>query len=80
MFSGCTVPPDSKETKPGSSNQEAFSSAGKNTGIVLVPCCAKVSLQLFLVVWIFPRSLAVISYDRWVSSKGYNITAKISVS
>ena len=40
MFSGCTVPPDSKETELGSSDQEAFPSAGKNTGIVLVPCCA----------------------------------------
>ena len=38
MFSGCTVPPDSKETKLGSSNQEASPSAGKNTGVVLVPC------------------------------------------
>ena len=38
-FSGCTVLPDSKETKLGSSNQEASPSAGKNTGIVLVPCC-----------------------------------------
>ena len=40
MFSGCTVPPDSKETKLGSSNQEAFPSAGKNIRIVLVPCRA----------------------------------------
>ena len=38
MFSGCTVPPDSKETKLGSSNQEDSPSAGKNTGVVLVPC------------------------------------------
>ena len=38
MFSGCTVPPDSKETKLGSSDQEASPLAGKNTGIVLVPC------------------------------------------
>ena len=38
MFSGCTVPPDSKETELGISNQEASPSAGKNTGIVLVPC------------------------------------------
>ena len=37
MFSGCTVPPDSKETKLESSNQEASPSAGKNTGVVLVP-------------------------------------------
>ena len=38
MFSGCTVPPDSKETELGSSNQKASPSAGKNTGVVLVPC------------------------------------------
>ena len=38
MFSGCTVPPDSKETELGSSDQEASPSAGKNTGVVLVPC------------------------------------------
>ena len=37
VFSGCTVPPDSKETKLGSSDQEASPSAGKNTGVVLVP-------------------------------------------
>ena len=28
----------SKETELGSSNQEASPSAGKNTGVVLVPC------------------------------------------
>ena len=39
MFSVCTLLPDSKETKPGSSNQEASTSAGKNTRIVLVTCC-----------------------------------------
>ena len=39
MFSGCTVLLDSKETKLGSSNQEASPSAVKNTRIVLVPCC-----------------------------------------
>ena len=38
MFSGCTVPPDSKETELGSSDLEASPSAGKNTGIVLVSC------------------------------------------
>ena len=38
VFSDCTVLPDSKETKLGSSNQEASPSAGKNTGVVLVPC------------------------------------------
>ena len=39
MFSHCTVPLDSKETELGSSDQEAFPLAGKNTGIVLVPWC-----------------------------------------
>ena len=33
----CTVPPDSKETELGSSDQEASPSAGKNTGVDLVP-------------------------------------------
>ena len=40
VFSGCTVPPDSKETKFESSGQDAFQLASKNTRIVLVPCCA----------------------------------------
>ena len=31
------MPPDSKETELGSSDQEASPSAGKNTGVVLVP-------------------------------------------
>ena len=29
------------------------------------------TLQLFLVVWIFLRSLGVIYYDRWVLSEGH---------
>ena len=37
MFSGCAVPPYSKETKLGSSHQEASPSADKNTRVVLVP-------------------------------------------
>ena len=44
MFSGYTVPADSKETEIRSSCQEASLSAGKKAGIVLV------SLQLFPVV------------------------------
>ena len=40
MFSGCIVLPDSREIKLGSSDQEASPSAGRNTGIVLVPCRA----------------------------------------
>ena len=39
MFSGCTVLPNSKDTELGNSNQEPPPSAGKNNGIVLVPCC-----------------------------------------
>ena len=35
MFSGFTVPPDSKETK-----QQVKISVGKNIGIVLMPCCS----------------------------------------
>ena len=33
-----TLPPDSKDTKRGS-NQDVSSSAGKNTGLLLVLCC-----------------------------------------
>ena len=40
MFSGCTVPPDSKDTELGSNDQEASLPAGKNIGVVLVPCRA----------------------------------------
>ena len=40
MFSGCTVPLDGKETELGGSDQKASPSAGKNIGIVLVPCRA----------------------------------------
>ena len=39
MFSGCTVSPDSKETKLGSNAQGSSPWAGKNTEVVLVPCC-----------------------------------------
>ena len=38
VLSGCTVVPDSKETQLGCRDQEASPLAGKNTGIVLVPC------------------------------------------
>ena len=40
MFPGCTVPLDSMETELGSSDQELSPSAGKNTGIFLLPCRA----------------------------------------
>ena len=38
MHSGGTVPPDSKYTELGSSDQEASPSTGKNIVIVLVSC------------------------------------------
>ena len=41
VFSGYTVPPDSRETELASSDQEASPSTGKNTGVVLVPCCVR---------------------------------------
>ena len=70
---GCTVPPDSKETELGSSNQEAFPLAGKKNRVVFSATFAhgSASLQLFLVVRIFLRSLGVICYNRWVLSEGY---------
>ena len=72
MFCGCTVLPDSKETQLGSSDQEDSPLAGKNTVVVLVSCAhGSVSLQLFLVVWIFPRSSGVICYDRCVLFEGH---------
>ena len=39
MFSSCTELPVSEEMQLGKSNQEASPSAGKNTGVVLVPSC-----------------------------------------
>ena len=36
----CSAPPDSKESELGNSDQEASPSAGKNTGVFLVPSCA----------------------------------------
>ena len=37
VFSSCTMPPDSKETELGRSDQGASPSAAKNTRVVLVP-------------------------------------------
>ena len=59
MFSGCTVLRNSKETELGSSDPEASPSAGKNTGVVLVPCrawkCAPIAIfdgvDIFEVPW-----------------------------
>ena len=66
MFSSCIVLLDSKESKIGSSDQEASPSVGKNTRAVFSAMLAhgRVSLQLFPVVWIFLRSLGIMSYNR----------------
>ena len=65
MFFGCTVLPDSKEIKLGSSNQEAFPLAGKNTVVVLVLCCTwKFVPTAISSGVVFPRSLGVICCDR----------------
>ena len=72
MLFGCAVPSDSKETKLGRSHQESSPSAGNNTGVVLVPISAwKCIPTAISVVWIFPRSLGVICYNRWVLSEGH---------
>ena len=65
MFSGCTVPPDSKETKLGSSDQEASPSVVENTGIVLVLCRAWKCVPTAISDGVDNlRSLGVICYDR----------------
>ena len=48
MFSCCTMPFNSKETKLGSSNHEASPSAGENKRAVLEPCptCACVHIAI----------------------------------
>ena len=45
MFSGCTVLPDSKEAKLGSSDQEASPSVGKETGVVLDWKCVPTAIS-----------------------------------
>lgn len=65
----CTMPPDSKDTKFESNDQESSQSAGKNTGITLKPTWVeKCSLQQFPeVLGIFLMPLDVICYSsRWV--------------
>ena len=49
----------------------ACPSSGKNTRVACHVTHGSVSLQLFPVVWIFPRSLGVICYGRWVLSEGH---------
>ena len=80
MCSGCTVPSDSKETKLGSSDQEALPSAGKNIGIVLVPCCGWKCVPAAISGGVdFLSSLGVICYDNEFSVRVIKITSRIGV-
>ena len=78
MFSGSTVPPDSEKTDLGSSNQEASPSAGKNNGIVLVPChaweCISSGVDIFRGPWV-----SFTTTDE-LSARVTKITSRISVS
>ena len=73
MFFGCTEPSDSKGTKLWNSNQEAFPSAGKNTGIVLVPRLL-MEVHPYSSLWwcgYLYKSVGVICYDRWILSEDH---------
>ena len=80
MLSGSTVPPDSTETQVGSSNQEASPSAGKNSGLVLVPCrawkCVPTAISDVVNI---SKVHSVICYNRWVLSEGHELTPYFSV-
>ena len=74
------MPPDSKETKLGSSDQETSPSAVKNTGIVLVPYhtwkCVPIALSggVDMVPW-----MSFIVTDEF-SVRVTKITSRIGVS
>ena len=74
-MNSCSVPPDSKEPKLGSSQEQAFQSVGKNTGVVLVPMSRMKMCPYSYFQWC--------GYFRgpWVSftySPSYNLTPPIS--
>ena len=71
MFSGCTVPPDSKEMELGSSDLEASPSAGKKYwgSFSAIFMHGSVSLQLFPVV----RSLFLDIYFLTSSEEGVSL-------
>ena len=94
VLTGCTVPPDSKETEHGSSNREASPSAGKNTGAVLVLCShmEMCPYSHFWIFWIVVDISEVLGWHllqqmsyRWVSQKllqrlvSHELTAYLSV-
>ena len=91
MFSCCTVLPGSKETELRSSDQEASLSAGKNTGVVLVPCrtwkCVPTAISVGVDISEVPVChLLRQMISQWGSEKlfqglvFYEVTAYLSVS
>ena len=81
VFSGCLVPPDSKETKLGSSNQKVSPTAGKHIGVVLVLCCPWKCFHTAISSGVdISKALRNIRYDRWVLSESHKITSRIRVS
>ena len=75
-------PADNKETGLGSSNQEAFPSAGKNTGVVIVSCsCMEVCPHSYF-WWFGYFSGSLVSFvttDEFLM-RVINITSQIVVS
>ena len=82
MFSGCAVLPDSKETEPGSSDQEASPSEGKNIGVVLVPC-SRIELRPYSYFWwcgyFCGPWVSFVTVDEF-SARVTKITSRIGVS
>ena len=79
---GCTVPPDSKDTEFGGSNQEASSSAGKNIRAVLVPCLSMEVRPYSYFLWCGHFRCPWVSFvttDEF-SVRVTKITSKIAVS
>ena len=78
------MPPDSKEMKLGRVDQEDFSSAGKTTRLVLVPCHAWTCFPIAIFSGMdnseYNFSLDIICYDRKVSVRITKITSRFGVS
>ena len=59
MISGCTMLPDCKKTKLGSSSQEVSPSSDKNTREALVPCftwkCVPIAISGGMDILVVPR-------------------------
>ena len=75
----CTVPPDSKKTKLGKRDQETSPSAGKNTGVYLVPCRAWKCVPTAISVDVDISEVPGYHVLR-VLSEGHKITSRIGVS